>query len=124
MASYSYKGMEVSVADLDQEHKGFFEAAREHRLVVKKCKGSALLRWDPSPACPWCASLEWEWQQVSGNGTIYSYEIVTQPIQPGFRDWVPYPIVLVELDEQRGVPTAAEALRMIGNLVDSNFGAE
>ena len=37
-------------------------------------------------------------------GTIYSYEIVTQAIQPAFADWVPYPVVLVELDEQRSVP--------------------
>ena len=35
-------------------------------------------------------------------GVIYSYEIVTQAIQPAFADWVPYPVVLVELDEHGG----------------------
>jgi uncharacterized OB-fold protein len=65
-----------------------------------------------------------EWHEVEGRGTIYSYEIVTQAIQPGFRDWLPYPVVLVELDEQRGVPTPDEGLRIIANLVTSDFRPE
>jgi hypothetical protein len=63
---------------------------------------------------------------VSGKGTIYSYQIVTQAIQPAFRDWVPYAIVLVDLDEQRRVPwrNAEEgeyvSVRMVANLVKPN----
>jgi uncharacterized OB-fold protein len=119
-----YRGMTLSVAPFDIEHKGYFEAAREHRLVVQQCEDCSLLRWEPGAACPWCQSLRWHWHQVSGNGTIYSYQIVCHAIQPGFRDWTPYPIVLVELDEQRGMPTADEALRIIMNLVDADFNAE
>jgi uncharacterized OB-fold protein len=61
--------------------------------------------------------LQWTWQEASGCGTIYSYEIVVHAIQPGFREVTPYPVVLVELDEQRGRPTPDEALRMVANLV-------
>jgi hypothetical protein len=64
--------------------------------------------------------LGWRWQEVSGRGTIYSYEIVAHAIQPGFRELTPYPVVLVELDEQRGRPTPDEGLRMIANLVTSD----
>ena len=117
MEVYQYKGMEISVPENDGEHKGYFQAAREHRLVVKRCTDCGRLRWEPGAACPFCTSLEWEWHQVSGKGIIYSYQIVAHPIQPGFRDWVPYPIILVELDEQRGEPTADDALRMVANLV-------
>lgn len=99
-----YRGMNVFVQPFDQEHKGYFEAARQHKLVIQKCTECGLLRGQPGRACPFCTSLEWEWQEVSGKGTIYSYQIVTQAIQPAFRDWVPYATVLVELDEQRAVP--------------------
>jgi uncharacterized OB-fold protein len=61
--------------------------------------------------------LGWTWKEVSGRGTIYSYESVVHAIQPGFKDATPYAVVLVELDEQRGTPTPDEALRIIGNLV-------
>jgi hypothetical protein len=57
-------------------------------------------------------------------GHIYSYEVVHHAIQPGFKDWTPYAIVLVELDEQRGTPTPDEALRIIGNLVTADFAPE
>ncbi|MHB8573696.1 MAG: Zn-ribbon domain-containing OB-fold protein [Dehalococcoidia bacterium] len=119
-----YRGMNLAISPFDNEHKGYFEAAREHRLVVQRCDSCNLLRWEPGTACPWCQSMQWGWQQVSGKGTIYSYQIVHQAIQPGFRDWAPYPIVLVELDEQRATPTADEALRLIMNLVDADFNAE
>ncbi|MBI2872663.1 MAG: OB-fold domain-containing protein [Chloroflexi bacterium] len=122
--SFEYRGMLINLPDFDRERKEYFEHAAQKKLVVQKCKGCALLRWDPGPACPWCQSLEWTWQQVSGKGTIYSYEIVTHAIQPGFRDWVPYPVALVELDEQRGKPSPDEGVRLITNVVDENFNPE
>lgn len=116
--------MTLGLAPFDVEHTGYFEAARDHRLVVQQCEECGLLRWEPGAACPWCQSLRWHWQQVSGKGTIYSYQIVCQAIQSGFRDWAPYPIVLVELDEQRGAPTPDEALRIVMNLVDGELRPE
>lgn len=119
-----YRGMNLIVPDNDTEWKGYFEAARQHRLVMKKCGDCGFLRYPPGAACPWCTSLEWTWQDVSGKGTIHSYEIVVQAIQAGFRDWAPYPVVLVELDEQRAQPTPDEGLRLIANLVTDAFGPE
>jgi uncharacterized OB-fold protein len=63
-----------------------------------------MLRGAIGAACPFCTSTAWAWQQVSGKGTIYSWQMVMRAVHPAFRDWVPYPIALVELDEQRAVP--------------------
>jgi uncharacterized OB-fold protein len=49
---------------------------------------------------------------------------VVQAIQPGFRDWTPYPVVVVELDEQRGVPAPDDGLRLVANLVTADFTPE
>jgi hypothetical protein len=119
-----YRGMNLIIPDNDTEWKGYFAAAHEHRLVMKACGNCHRLRYPPGAACPWCTSLEWSWQDVSGKGTIHSYEIVMQAIQAGFRDWAPYPVVLVELDEQRGQPTVDEGLRLISNLVGEDFKPE
>jgi uncharacterized OB-fold protein len=64
--------------------------------------------------------LGWTWKEVSGRGTIYSYETVIHAIQPGFKDTTPYTVVLVELDEQRGKPTPDDGLRIIANLVKAD----
>lgn len=119
-----YKGMNLIMPEGDAEIRPYFEAAGEGRLVVRRCIECGLLRYPPGAACPWCISLGWEWVEVSGKGTIYSYEIVAQAIQPGFADWAPYAVVLVELDEQRGVPTTDEGLRLIANLVTDEFRPE
>ena len=111
MPVYEYSGLGINIPDNDSEDKEYFEAAGE-------------LRGEPGHGCPWCASLEWEWHEVSGKGTIYSYQIVAHTVLPGFRDWSPYPIVLVELDEQRGQPTPDDGLRITANLLDENMAPE
>jgi len=124
MPVYEYKGQSINITDNDSEYKGYFDAASEHKLVVKKCQDCGMLRGEPGPGCPWCTSLKWEWQEVSGKGTIYSYQIVAHSIIPGFRDWVPYAIVLVELDEQSGDPTPDDGLRITANLLNDNMEPE
>jgi uncharacterized OB-fold protein len=49
--------------------------------------------------------------KVSGRGTVYSYTIAHHPFHPAFRDKVPYPVVVVEMDDAPGA-------RMASNLVD------
>ena len=120
----TYRGMALLVPDNDSEWKEFYERARAHELVARKCKACGLMRYPPTHACPWCMELGWSWHPLSGKGTIYSYEVVHHAIQPGFKDSTPYATVLVELDEQRGTPTADESLRIIGNLVKSDGSFE
>jgi uncharacterized OB-fold protein len=119
-----YRGMALIVPPTDSEWRGYFEAAAEGRLVVRRCGACARLRYPPGAGCPWCGALVWTWQPVSGRGTIYSYEIVVQAIQPGFRELTPYPVVVVELDEQRGAPTPDDGLRLVANLVTPDFRPE
>ena len=121
-----YKGLQLVVLPTDSEHRGFYEEARQHRLVVQRCTACGMLRGAIGAGCPFCTSLDWSWHPVSGRGEIYSYAIVAQAVQPAFQDWLPYPVVLVELDEQRDVPwrDGAEgetvSLRVVANLVTAD----
>jgi uncharacterized OB-fold protein len=53
---------------------------------------------------------------VEGRGTVHSYTEVHHAIQPAFKQYTPYLVLLVELDIQSGKPTKEEGLRVIGNL--------
>jgi uncharacterized OB-fold protein len=118
-----YRGLQLRASDEDPEHEGYFEHASKGRLAVQQCEGCGLLRATFSCACPFCQSDRWRWQPVSGRGTIYSWFVVAQAVHPAFRDWAPYPVVLVELDEQRRIPWRdgrdgeTVSLRVIANLV-------
>jgi uncharacterized OB-fold protein len=115
-----YLGGKVEIAENDPDHQEVLEAAGKGHFVLQRCKDCDKLRYPSMIACPHCQSLAAEWQEVSGKGTIYSYEMVMHPIHPLFRELVPYPVVLVELDEQRGFPEKDDGLRVLSMLVDND----
>jgi uncharacterized protein len=112
----NYLGMPLVLDDLDIENREYFRHCAEHQFHLQACADCGLLRYPPTTACPWCASLDSRWTPVEGKGTVHSYTEVHHAIQPAFRDHVPYLVLLVDLDMQKGRPTAEEALRVVGNL--------
>jgi uncharacterized protein len=112
----TYLGMPLQLADLEVENLEFFRHCAGHDFHLQACTGCGRLRYPPTTACPWCATLESTWRQVEGKGAVHSYTEVHHAIQPAFRDFTPYLILLVDLDIQKGEPTADEALRVVGNL--------
>ncbi|MBI3770958.1 MAG: OB-fold domain-containing protein [Deltaproteobacteria bacterium] len=77
----------------------FFAAARAGRLVVQRCAGCGALRFPPRELCSRCLGLEATWQDVSGRGEIFSYNVMHQVYHPGFAADVPYAVVIVKLEE-------------------------
>lgn len=119
-----YLGVAVRIASNDPDHLEVLRAAGEGRFVLQRCTDCGKLRYPTGPACPYCMALTSEWMEVSGKGVIYSYEVVEHPIHPAYRGRTPYPVVLVELDEQRGFPTEHDGLRVIAGLVDAEGNPE
>ena len=114
-----YLGMNVFVDDADKQNKEFFEFCGRHELRLQRWKKSGLISYPPSTASPWDGEPEYEWVRVEPRGTVMSYVEVHHPIMPAFREHVPYHVLLVELDTQKGQPSEHEALRIVGNLTDA-----
>ena len=112
----TYLDMPLSIDDLDGENLEYFRHCAAHDFHLQQCDECKLLRYPPTTACPWCASLDSTWKKVEGKGTVHSYSEVHHVIQPAFRGKTPYLILLVDLDTQKGEPTPDEALRVVGNL--------
>jgi len=115
-----YLGMPVKIDALDHENSAFFGYCAKHDLRLQQCNDCKLLRYPATTACPFCASPDATWVPVEGKGTVYSYGEVHHAIQGAFRQHVPYLLLLVELDTQKGLPDAYDGLRMTANLVDSD----
>ena len=75
------------------------------------------MRYPPTTGCPWCGHPDAAWTAVEGRGAVYTYAEVHHAIQPAFQQHLPYLILIVELDTQRGVPGEDDALRIARNLV-------
>ena len=115
-ATGEYLGMRVAIDDLDAENRQFYEYCSRHDFHLQGCEDCGLLRYPPTTACPYCSSPDSTWRPVEGRGTLYSYGEVHHAIQPAFRAYSPYLLLLIELDTQRGVPGEHDGLRLTGNL--------
>ncbi len=118
-----YMGMLLTIEDLDRENREFFRHCANGEFRLQRGKQSGLLRYPPTTACPWTGERESDWVAVEGKGTVHSYGEVHHAIQPAFKDKVPYLILVVDLDTQKGAPSEHDALRVAGNLVmpDGSF---
>jgi uncharacterized OB-fold protein len=111
-----YLGKELRIDAFDQENLAYFRHCATGRFHLQRCTACDLLRYPPTTACPWCSHLEAVWTPVEGRGTVHSYAEVHHAIQPAFKDRLPYLVLIVELDTQRGRPRPEDALRIAGNL--------
>ena len=77
----------------------FFAAAKRRELVVQRCRECGTHRFPAREICSNCLSRESEWVTVSGEGEIFSYNVMHQVYHPGFAAEVPYAVVVVKLKE-------------------------
>ena len=112
-----YLGMTLQVDSLDNENQAYFAHCAAHNFHLQKCDDCGLIRYPVGTACAWCASGNFTWTPVEGKGAVHSYTEVAHAIQPAFKPYVPYMVLVVDLDTQKGAPTEHEALRVFGNLV-------
>ena len=117
MLQGEYLGMMLTIEDVDKENIAFFNYCAAGDFRLQRGKKSGLLRYPPTTACPWTRDREYDWVSVEGKGAVHSYVEVHHAIQPAFREHVPYLILLVDLDTQKGTPSEHEALRVAGNLL-------
>ncbi|MBV8951438.1 MAG: Zn-ribbon domain-containing OB-fold protein [Actinobacteria bacterium] len=98
----------------DNETRPFWDAAREHTLLIQRCGACGRHQFYPRPFCKVCWSDEVEWVEASGRGTLYTWSVVHVNDLPPFPDRVPYVAAIVELDE---------GPRMMTNIVDCELDA-
>jgi uncharacterized protein len=96
--------------ELDDDSAGFWEGTADGELRVQACTGCGRLRFPPRPMCPSCQSLAWRWQAMSGRGAVWSYVVAHPPLLPAYAEFAPYPVVVVELEED-------PSIRMVGNVI-------
>lgn len=100
--------MTDALAGLPDEGREFFERCARGELAVQRCSACGLVRHFPRPHCTACLSPEWTWQTCSGRGTVYTFTVVRQNLNPRFRERLPYVVAVIELEE---------GVRLLSNVV-------
>ncbi|MEY4373718.1 MAG: hypothetical protein RL219_2487 [Actinomycetota bacterium] len=81
-----------------EETAPFWDACAQRRLVLPRCVTCTQLIWYPRRFCPACGSTDIVWEQMSGNGSVYTFTVVRRGQGP-YKDVSPYVLAYVELDE-------------------------
>ena len=97
----------------DEETQPFWDAALEGRLVASKCTACGTFVLPPQPYCFSCQGRSFEWVELPGTGTVYTFTVVRHPLSPMLADVVPYASGVIDLDGTQGA-----GCRMIANIVD------
>jgi len=84
----------------DDLTRPYWDGAKERRLVIQRCQECKTYWHPPLHQCMRCESRNLTFEQVSGQGRIYSCIRVHDSQIKAFVDALPYFVVHVELDEQ------------------------
>ncbi|MBW2267312.1 MAG: Zn-ribbon domain-containing OB-fold protein [Deltaproteobacteria bacterium] len=76
----------------------FFEGAREKRLVLQRCPRDGFFFY-PRSHCPSCLGVDWQWETVSGRGSVHAFTVDRVGHDPALASQVPFAVAIVELDE-------------------------
>jgi uncharacterized OB-fold protein len=77
----------------------YWDAARERRLLIRKCNACGALHFMPRHLCPACWSDQLEWVEAKGTGSVHSFTIIRRAPMAAFAPRAPYVLALIDLDE-------------------------
>jgi uncharacterized OB-fold protein len=89
--------------------KPFWDGAKQHKLLLKKCRACGYIDHPPYLYCTNCSSEESDWVEASGKGSLYAYAVNAYGVPFPFMEDLPYVVALIDLPE---------GPRMISNVVD------
>ena len=92
----------------------FFDGARDRKLMLQHCSACDSWSFPVRERCPHCFAAKLTWRQASGRGTLYTFTVMHQVMNPGFASAVPYNVAQVDLDE---------GVRMVSNVVGTGNDA-
>jgi uncharacterized OB-fold protein len=87
----------------DPDSRPYWDALREHRLVIQQCTKCGLQRFPPIGVCHRCHSWEFRWTEVD-HGILNSWTIVTHGVIEALREQAPYIVGLVDVGQDNDEP--------------------
>lgn len=88
--------------NIDEDIQPFWEGVKRHQFLLFRCKKCGAWYW-PAACCrnhenePFMGNMEW--QQASGRGKVFAFNVHHWAFDPAFKDDVPYVYALIELEE-------------------------
>lgn len=91
------------------ETQAYWDAAKDHRLVIQLCADCNEFQFYPRPQCTHCGSRNVKWADASGSATLVSFSVIGRAVSKAYADPNSSILALVRL---------SEGPQMMSNIVD------
>ncbi|MTD53168.1 Zn-ribbon domain-containing OB-fold protein [Amycolatopsis pithecellobii] len=94
---------------VDEDNLALYEGWLDHEFRLPQCVACGKWHAPAHPLCPFCWSFDLAPRKLSGRGTVHLSILLHQgPAMEGVT--YPYPVVTVELEEQKGLRFTSTAV--------------
>lgn len=76
----------------------FWEGAKQGKLMLPRCRDCNRVHWYPRHICPICHSMNLEWIEASGRGTVHTFAVQHMAFGPWAKE-APYVTAYIDLKE-------------------------
>ena len=84
---------------VEELNKQYWKFCNAERFCLQHCVSCGNWQHIPRYLCAHCGADNLEWKEASGRGTVYSWTVTRAPFHPAFAAYVPYAVLLVDLEE-------------------------
>lgn len=102
---------ELPIPVMNADSAVYWQAAKNNKLMLRRCKSCGEVHFMPRYLCPVCWSEDLEWFEAKGKGNVHSFSIIRRASSAAYAPRVPYVVALIDLDE---------GPRMMSNIVGSD----
>ncbi len=90
---------QIGHAEPSPETAEYWKGIRDEKLMIKRCSKCGAFQHPRRLFCTTCSSDGFNWQEVCGRGSVYSFSTVYRAPTAEFAHEVPYTVGLVLLEE-------------------------
>ena len=91
------------------ESTSFWQGVERGMVTLPRCPVCKRWQWYPKPTGSCCGATEFEWVDLPGTGSVFTYTVVHRPFLAELSAALPLTVALITLD-------GAEEVRFVGTL--------
>ena len=99
MAELDLSALEPLAPEIDPVNAPFWDGLAVGEVRLQHCTACGANQHPPESFCYQCGGTDLAWQAVRGEGEVYSFIVVHRSPNPIYKQFEPYTVAIVQLDE-------------------------
>jgi len=95
----NFEGFAELFPEINELNAPFWNGLAAGEVRLQKCGKCGAHQYPAESFCYECGARDLSWVRVAGGGTVYSFIIVHQQYHKAFKEFLPYTVAIVQMDE-------------------------